>query len=223
MSTPNEDIPNSNGCVRLARGEFPNLAWAIDELPLRSSIDEVCVELEVITGQPAIVTRDALLRRISWYIDSRPIRDTVAWIAEYSPRLAIWAGLGISLTRDKRFVPSLVREMKEHLDAWCHGRVDLDPVGRRLREQWGDVDDAYDRRSRDDAESMGELLHAARVAEYTSYNERITAISIGLENCADLIIPRFDPWTSDYQDMQRFYRDAVVKSIMAFPANERAR
>ncbi len=73
--------------------QFPKYAWAVQELPRSLELDDLCVELEIITGVPAVTVRgQALGLRLDMISETyaENLYMPAYWIGTADARLACW-------------------------------------------------------------------------------------------------------------------------------------
>ncbi len=98
-----------------------SLQWTSAELDPESTLDELCVELEVITGTPAITTRTILLSNLSLEIKPYTNYYSLEKLFQGCPRLAIWCALN-TVTRFEEMPPFIATYYNVILE-WCYGRI----------------------------------------------------------------------------------------------------
>ncbi len=119
---------------------LPELAWAIDEISKNATLDELCVELEVISGQSAYQTRTVILQSLA---DSATktlgfTASVVEYLGEGSSRLGIWCLLASYDAASKKTpTPATTRAMSV-LREWCTKRVNYEVFSRAVDDLQND-------------------------------------------------------------------------------------
>lgn len=103
---------------------FPQYAWAVEELPRALELDDLCVELDVITGVPAVYLRSEILAlRLGSTGDAGAdfLNIHAQWIGLADARLACWmscAAIRSVLSQTRKFVRQCTPTV-EKLESWC--------------------------------------------------------------------------------------------------------
>lgn len=102
--------------INTAREALPNLAWAINELPSDAGVDDIAVELEVITGSPAINTRIAILQEARYGLAAE--KNPITFVGAFDIRLAAWM-LAHAIDRASNDIEVDVSVYTDAIRAWC--------------------------------------------------------------------------------------------------------
>ncbi len=106
---------------------LPNLAWAIDEIRVDAPLDELCVELEVISGQSAYQTRTVILQNLADSIaDGYSLPHfAINYLSNGSTRLAVWCLLACFPLAENWQATDRIEMALADLRVWCRGRAGL--------------------------------------------------------------------------------------------------
>ncbi len=134
MSAQQDRVAILGFWTRQAEIALPHLAWAIGEISKNATLDELCVELEVISGQSAYQTRTVILQTLA---DGTvgPFRQPtpiIVHLSRGSARLAIWCLLaGFDAGPDKNLTLAAAGAL-DVLRGWCYGRVNNEVLAREF-------------------------------------------------------------------------------------------
>ncbi len=134
---------------------YPNLGWALSEIPIMSTLDETCVELELATGVPAYRTRNELLLRESELYAMTLFELIVSDLARKDARLTGWCLLAVIEDGDSIYGPE-TGELADAIEV-CRDWFLGGPRREELLDAWRDLNrmSLYDRR-----DSYGNLLYS---------------------------------------------------------------
>lgn len=213
-----QDKPIDDGLKIILRRLMPSIAWALGELPFRTSLDEMCVELDVITGTPAIDIRSIVLIEIVNDLQKVDPFAAILYLSGYSIRLSIWCVLSTLQMPARR--NAMVEQLRDDLFAWCHGRSsNIDVDGYWYDLLWdnngltGMADNSF-------GFAMSSLYNAVRACMLPRSFDRNDVVK-HIESALATQMPESDVWDEEYQRDLQSIKDRMNAAIINFPVSER--
>ncbi len=193
----------------LAVTHFPQHRWALNEILYTGSLDAMCVELEVITGDSAAAMRLALLQFVQRNADATAPGSRTEQVWQFDPRIAKWVVLQsflvVSKKLDTSFGPTMLSTMA---------------MGRILRGTGVDVDTQLVKRVADST-----LPYASTGAGYMRLAIRALAKSIVFNDAKEAVnavycMMNAMTYTMFREDSIALLKDTIDASILTVPVVE---